>query len=545
MKRITAILAAILALTILLAACGGGSANSSSVPTDSGANAQAGSAAPADSSAPDAPPADAATNAPVDPAVQHTLTVGTLDSADGFDPTVNSNCGLGLTLVYDSILILDYETNEVQPNLAASFGFTDDLTFVLEMRDDVYFSNGEKMTPEDVLFSLSRFVYENSQFETGYSNIDFDASAIDGNTITLKLYEPNSDFAYSLSNDRWASVLCKSYVESTGADAFWDAPIGTGAYVCTENVAGSHAAFERREDYWGDPPQAGTVTVRFYAELTTMMVDYENKVLDIALDVGETDYNLANSGSYNDTVTKLFPAYDILSVTLPQYMDVFQDIRVRQAVAMALDVESITQAVFGSLGTVADSCLIQGMEFYESIGVNEYNPERAKVLLAEAGYGEGELTLLMLFPGMPTNEKAGTIVQAQLAEVGINLTVESGDFATVIPRLMNNECELGLSGTGGGTYIASNIFKLIGEEGTNASQRIADGEFNVFIREGNTSIDPAVRAKAYKNAQQWCADNYWYIPVAYSNGATLYHTNVDNVVGLTARSVNLRFVTFY
>lgn len=533
MKKTTAILALILSLALLLCACGTGT-SSTDTPAEAPTNA------PSAETPSDSDPGDTTPEAPS----AQTLTVGTLDSADGFDPTTNSNCGLGLTLVYDTILILDYDTNEVKPNLATSFEFTDDLTFVMEIREGVYFSNGELMTPEDVVYSLSRFVFENSQFETGYSNIDYDATTIDGNTITLKLYEPDPDLIYSLSNDRWASVLCKSYVESSSADAFWDAPVGTGAYVCTENIAGSHATFERRDDYWGDAAAASTITIRFYTELTTMMVDYETKVLDVALDIGQSEYDIAESGAYADTVTKLFPAYDILSVTMPQYMDVFNDIRVRQAIALALDAEAITNAVFGTLGTVADSCLIEGVEYYVSTGVNEYNPERAKELLAEAGYGEGELELLMLFPGMPTNEKAGTIVQAQLAEVGIKLNVETGDFATVIPRLMNNECELGLSGTGGGTYVAGKILTLISDKGTNASQTIADEEFNAFIREGNTSIDPAVRAEAYKNAQEWVAENYWYIPISYSNGATIYHTNVDNVIGLTARSVNLRFVTF-
>lgn len=531
MKRITMILAAILSMAILLSACGG-STDSNTNPS-AAASPDSGSSAGSDNIANPA----AATSA-------RTLTVGTLDSADGFDPTSNSNCGLGLTLVYDTILTCDYETGEVKPSIATSFGFTDDLTFVMEIRDGVYFSNGELMTPEDVVYSMSRFVYENNQFDPGFDNIDFDAVTIDGNTITLKLYEPDPDLIYGLSNDRWASVLCKSYVESSGAEAFWSDPVGTGPYVCTENIAGSHATYTRKNEYWGDMPEASTVTVRYYSELTTMMVDYENKVLDIALDIGESEYSLAENGSYSDTVTKVFPAYDILSVTLPQYIDTFQDIRVRQAIAAALDAESICKAVYGELGTVADSCLIKGVEYYVPIGVNEYNPERAKELLAEAGYSEGELNLLMLFPGMPTNEKAGTIVQAQLAAVGINLKVESGDFATIIPRLMNNETELGLGGTGGGTYIASKILSIISATSTNASCRISDAEFNDYVKLGGTSIDNAVRADAYKKAQEWCAENYWYIPIAYSNGATVYHTGVDNVIGLTARSVNLKFVTF-
>jgi len=467
-----------------------------------------------------------------------------MDTADGFDPTTNSNCGLGLSLVYDPILKLNYDTNEVMPNLATSFGFTDDLTFTLTMRDDVTFSNGAKMTPDDVVYSLSRFVFENSQFETGYDNIDFDATTINGNTITLKLKEPAPDLPYYLSNDRWASVICKDYVQSSGADAFWDKPVGTGPYTCTENVAGSHATYARKDSYWGVMPQATTVTVRYYSEPTTMMVDFENNELDIAMNVGEADYNTAKSGGYGDTVAKIFPTYDILAVTMPQYMAVFNDIRVRQAVAYALDSKGITQAVFGSLGTVADSCLMPGVEYYTPIRTNEYDPDKAKELLSEAGFKPGDLKLLMLFPGMPTNVMAGTIVQSQLAAVGIDLTVESGDFATIIPRLMNNECELSLYGTGGGTTVTSRLMMLLSATGTNAAVAIKDADFNALINKANTSTDDAVRAQAYKDAQQWVADNYWYVPISFPQGAVLYHSNIDNVTGMTARSLNLCYATF-
>lgn len=518
MKKIVKILALILAMTTFLAAC-------ATTNTDSAASAS-GASATADSTQP------------------KTLTVGTLDSADGFDPTANSNCGLGLGLVYDTILKLNYETNEIEAGLAESWEWKDDTTLVLKIRENIKFSNGNTMTPEDVYYSLWRFVYVNDQFDSGYDDIDFDNSTIDGSTLTLKLKQSAPDLLYNLTNDRWASVICKSYVEASDEDAFWDKPIGTGPYVCKENTAGSQATYERRDDYWGDEPEASTITIRYYSESTTMMVDFENKVLDVALDIGETNYQSALSGGYGDALNKVFPAYDNLALTMPEYIKVFDDVNVRKAIALALDTTAITKAVYGSLGTVADSCLINGASYYEPVGVNEYNPEQAKQLLQEAGYEDGKLQLLMLFPSTPYNEKAATIIQAQLAEVGITVKVETGDFATVIPRLMNKECELGLFGTGGGTYTASGIFATIGATSTNAAVTMTDEEFNKYIQEGDSSTDENTRKDAYKNAQERCAELYRMIPIAYSNSADLYQSSIDNVVGLTARSVNLRYVTF-
>jgi peptide/nickel transport system substrate-binding protein len=472
-----------------------------------------------------------------------TLTVGTRDAADSFDPTTNANSGFGLPLVYDTILYLDPETGEFSGRIAESYEFPDAQTVVLTICEGIKFSNGEDLTPEDVMFSLQRFVVEKSQFESGFDKIDYESSTIDGNTITLKLSEPSPDFLYNLSSGRWASVVNKKYVESTDPEAFWDKPVGTGAYTCVENVAGSHATFQLRDDYWGDKPQAETITINYYPELTTMMVDFENNVLDIAVDVGETEYIKAQDGGYKDTEIEEKSTWDVMSISLPQYVEAFKDEKVREAVALALDVDGITKAVYGTLGEVADSVLIKGMEDYQPQGVNKYDPEQAKKLLAEAGL-DGKLELLMLFPSMPTNDKAGTIIQAQLAEVGIKLNIESGDFATVIPRLMNNECEFALASTSGGTYNASMVFGQFSKKGTNGSVRIDDADFNAYVEEGDTSIDPKVRKDAYGKAQKWIYDSYWKIPVAYPNSATLYHTNVDNLIGMSANALDLKYVIF-
>lgn len=524
MRKITALLALLLCFAMLMSACGAPAAEEPA-------------AAPAEGEAPAA--------APVEEAEAKTLTVGTQDAADGFDPTVNSNCGLGLMLVYDTILYRDPETGVVGPMLAESYEWADETTLVLEIREGVKFSNGETMTPQDVLYSLQRFVTENTQFDPGYDNIDFENSTIEGNTLTLKLFTAAPNLTNSLANDRWASVLCQSYVESSSDDAFWDKPVGTGPYTCVENVNGSHSTYALREDYWGDMPEAETITVRHYSELTTMMVDFENGVLDLALDVGETDYNLAMDGSYGDNVVgKLFPTYDILAITMPEYVEVLDDINVRKAIALALDAEGVTRAVYGSLGTVADSSLIPGVEGYKSVGVNVYDPEQAKQLLADAGYAEGDISLLMVFPSMPANDKASTIVQAMLAEVGINVTVESGDFATVIPRLMNNECELSLFGTGGGTYTATDIYATVGETSTNAGARCTDETFNEYLTSGSTEMDPNLRAESYSKAQDALADTYRFIPLSYANAAVLYHDNIDNVIGTVAKGLSLRYITF-
>ena len=325
MKRMLSMLLA-LAMLLSLAACGGSSGSAGTADSAAKTNsapAETKQDAPADAAAQDDAPAPAE-----DSGEPKELRVGTLDSTDNFDPCSNSDCALGLMMVYDTVLKLNYETMEVEPCIATEWNWVDDTTLELTIRDDVTFSNGDALTPDDVLYSLSRFIYENDQFDPGYDVIDFDASTVDGSKLTLKLKEVDADFLLELANDRWASVVNEDYVKAN-PDSFWDAPCGSGPYTCVENVDGSHSTYQRREDYWGDLPSASTVTVQNYSEATTMMADFETGALDLALDVGETDYQTAIDGGYGDDVQgKTFKTWDLLALCLPQYMDILSLIHI-------------------------------------------------------------------------------------------------------------------------------------------------------------------------------------------------------------------------
>lgn len=546
-KRMLALLMAA-AMVLGLAACGGGSESAApAAPAASGAEAPAEAPANDQPAAPGeaaAPAGDAAAPEEAAPAADspepETLTVGTMDTTDTFDPCASSSCRLGLMMVFDTVLKLDYATQEVQPCIATDWEWVDDTTLKLTIRDDAVFSNGDPVTPEDVLYSLSRFVFENNQFDPGYDNIDFDASTIDGSILTLKLKEIDADFLYMLANDQWASVVCKAYVEAN-PDAWWDAPCGSGPYVCTENVEGSHSSYVLRDSYWGEMPDAENVTIRHYSEATTMIADFENGALDLALSVDEIDYLAAQDGAYGEDVQcALFPTYDVISVQLPEYNPVFDDIRVRQAISMSIDYAAFTNAVYGSLGSVADSFLIPNMAYYTSVGVHEYNPEKAKELLKEAGFDGMEMKLVI--PSMPSNDKAAVILQSFLAEIGITLTVESYDFATAIPILMANGTDISIGGTGGGTYLASTLLDTISKYNTNGAASVTDPEFNDHLDKALATLDDNVRAQEYAAAQQWIFDNCRTLPIAYSNAVNLYHGNISNVTGLVARTVDLSAV---
>lgn len=130
-----------------------------------------------------------------------------------------------------------------------------------------------------------------------------------------------------------------------------------------------------------------------------------------------------------------------------------------------------------------------------------------------------------------------------LKEVGINLSVESYDFATAIPILMANGTDISIFGTGGGTYLDSQVLDTIGQNSTNGGARVSDPEFNEHIEAARVAKDEQTRQAEYDAVQQWAFDNYRTLPIGYAQAVVLYHNNIGNVTGLNARSIDIVAVT--
>ena len=528
MKRALALLLAGMMLLGLLAGCGNNANTASDAPNGEGA-------APGVSD-----PGEEGTYARK--TEEGTLTVGLTDTADSFDPAVSFN-SVGIQLVYDSILVKDPFTGEITSEIAESWEYIDDCTLVIQFRDDVYFSNGEKMTAEDALFSLNRMITENSRWSTFVDAFNFEKSSADGQTLTLITDEPFGPGLNYLTT-RYASVLCKSYVESCSDEDFWDKPVGTGPYECQENVSGSHSTYVAKTDYWGEVPEITTITTRYYAEQSSMMLDYENGDLDMAFDLSVSDADRALNTGIEHSEAVLAPVYDTYSICLPEYVEAFEDIRVRQAIAHALDAAAITASAMGALGVVADSTLPTGVDYKISVGGYEYDPELAQSLLDEAGVKPGDLNLRFVVVNSSTNNNIAELVEAYLGVLGINVTITSADLPTAVPLFMAGETELVINSMGASAQDPDQQYDTVKASSTNATVRITDPEMDGYLMTGRNSVDTEVRRENYEAAQQWLYDSYREIPICDVYECYIYRDYISEFATVSPAAPNLRFVTF-
>lgn len=467
-------------------------------------------------------------------AADKTLTIGTLQTSDNFDPTTSSS-NPTLNLVYDSILMRDPETNEVIGGLAESWEFGEgNTTLTLHFREDVKFTNGETVTPADALYSLKRFTVSDQFYtDSGFDNIDFDACVVDGNDLTLKLFEATALIVDQLADCKWAAVLCESYVEAN-PDSFWDAPVGTGPFILEENEAGSHYTFSRNDDYWQGAAQFSEVTYYIYSDATTMFIDFENGDLDVAINVAAADADRLIEGEV-DAQYERFNTNDINYLSLPWYTPEFDDIRVREAISLALDVAGITKSAFGSLAVAADSVGMPSLPFYVSQGEHKQDIERAKELMAEAGYADGGLSFNLVIFNMPEKQKQAEAIQACLREIGIELTIEAYDPPTAIPIFMQMGTAIALGGTGGGNYDIAKYLSDSAADASNQTTAIQDEQYNEWLRTARYSVDEAERAECYASIQQWQAENLRWIPLNYPVSYTAYQNDVHNVMAFDYR----------
>ncbi len=499
-SRVLSLLLASAMAFSLLSGCGGGSQPSSSPAPGSSPAVGGGSTVTDESSF-------------TRKTAEGTLTIGTTTDTDTFDPASSFNA-IGMQMVYDQLFVNDPVTGEIKGQLAQEWDYRDDTHLYIRITDSAVFSNGEPVTAEDALWSLERILTENSRWSTFVDAIDFaNCEILNDHEFILAYYEPfGPGLAYLAT--RYSSVLCKSYVESSSTDAFWDKPVSSGPYVLKENAAGSHSVYELRDDYWGETPEAKTVTVRNYSEATTMFIDYENGVLDAAFSVDSSDAARLVNGDVSDTHYAIAPGYDVYGLALPEYVEYFDDIKVRQAIAYAIDAPAVAEIGLGVLGGEATSVLPSGVRYKIDAGTYEYNPEMAKQLLTEAGYNSGDISLRFVVVNFPSNVRMAEAIQAYLSAVGINVTVESYDLATAVPIFMACETDLVINSMGATALEPDQQLDTVKASSTNGSVRITVPEVDNWLMTGRNSVDDAVRKDCYENVQKWMYENIRQVTLA-------------------------------
>ncbi|MDD2573669.1 MAG: ABC transporter substrate-binding protein [Firmicutes bacterium] len=356
-----------------------------------------------------------------------TMTVAIDREPQSMDPTA-TNISITCTIVsqiFDTLLDFDPDMNII-PSLAESYEQIDDVTYKFNLRKGVKFHNGEELKASDVVFSLKR-ANEKPVSRAYTQEIDMEGfETPDDYTVIIRTKEPYAAFYQSLCVSRLSIVNEKATLEAE--NDVNSNPVGTGPFKFASWTAGDNVTIERNDDYWGETAKLKQVVFRIITEQSSRVVEIESGGVDAALVLPAVDYERLEDNE--DIDLELYTSHYVRYIAFNTTQDSLADKRVRQALNYATDIDTIRDVLYTEKGAQkATTPVPPGIEGrHEDLAQYDYNPEKAKELLKEAGY-DNDLEISFTYLGNTTNTLMGEMLQEQWKDVGVILTLnplESG-----------------------------------------------------------------------------------------------------------------------
>jgi len=453
----------------------------------------------------------------------------------GLDPAreTDGESFYGSTQIFDNLVEFKNGTTEIQPALAKSWDISDDsLTFTFHLVEDATFHDGTPFNAEAVVFSLGRQLWEDHPYYDlgpwkywGYmdmSNIVKDIVAVDEYTVRFELQKVEAPFLANLAMD-FAAMVSPAAVEKYGSD-FPSNPVGTGPFKFVSWKKDDHIVLERNEDYWRRPAYLDRLILKVIPDATARYLALQKGEIDV-MDFPSPE-DIADMKADPDIKVIQQPGLNVGYLAMNCEKEPFDDVRVRKAFNYAINKEEIIAGVFGDAGTTAKNPIPPTMWSYnEDIDPYPYNPEKAKELLAEAGYADGFKTDLWAMPVarpyFPDGRKVAEIMQAQLKEIGVEAEIVSYEWGTYLEGTDNGKHQTALLGWTGDNGDPDNfLFVLLSIPAAEVpAGNIAfwkDKEFNDLVVEAKSTFDRDKRTELYKEAQEVFHEEAPWVPVAHS-----------------------------
>lgn len=434
-----------------------------------------------------------------------TLNVALTSEPASMDPTqtIDTWSDTVFTNIYETLMEVN-EKGEIVPKLAESYeASADGLTYTFKLKKGVKFHNGEEMKASDVAFSFNR-AKEAAILKSVTADFD-NVEATDDYTVVFHLNKVSAPF---MSNMTYVClcVLSEKAVTEAGEE-YYKSPIGTGPYKFEKWDQGVELDLTYFEDYWGDTPDFTKVKLRFIPEATSRTIELEAGSVDLITDVAATDLSRVEEGENMALATAVGMAIRLMAMNCSKAP--LDDVRVRQAIAYAIDCEAINQAMNLGHGTVATAPISDAVMFHSEVGKNEFNIEKAKELLAEAGYPDG-LDITLSTDTRKEYSDVCVILQQQLAKANIRVTLDNTEWAVFLDKAYQGDTQLFMLGYSCSTPDPDALFYScfhsanIGPQGGMAY--LSDPEVDQLIDASRTELDNAKRTELYEQLQAKLAE---------------------------------------
>ncbi len=336
--------------------------------------------------------------------------------------------------IFDTLVVRDSEMN-LQPSLATSYELVNDTTWQFKLREGVEFQNGEPFDATSVKFTVERILNPElgSKLQSRFVTLDH-AEVVDDYTVNIVTASPDPLLPARLT---LLFMAPPKYVQEEGDEYFGLHPIGTGPYAFVEWVKDDHLSLRANEEYWRGAPAIKEVVFRPIPETSTRIAALLTGEVDI-IDSVPPDQVGAIESSDAAKVASVLSKRQIY-IGLDNINDTpLADKRVRLAINYAVDVPSLIEHIMGGYAIQSASPVLPMYFGYDpDIKPFSYDPEKAKDLLAEAGYPDGFQTALNTPSGRyPMDKETAEAVAGQLSEVGIDVEVKVVEWGVYVNNFL-------------------------------------------------------------------------------------------------------------
>lgn len=408
------------------------------------------------------------------------------------------------------------------PAVASDYIISDDAkTYTFTLRDGITFHDGTPVTIEDVKYSIDRYAEiqgESSAFSSLVDSVDVQ----DDKTLVVNLKESYSEFLPMMT----IAIIPQSNEDPAGN------PIGTGPFKYVSYTPGQNLELEKYDGYWQEGvPSLDSVEFKFIADVDTAFVELQAGTIDIlkyltsaqAETLGD-DYNIVQGSMNLVHAMYLNSAYEPLSKT-----------EVRQALCYAVDRDAINNFIFGGKSHIIGSHMIPAMSKYyepEAETVYSYDPEKAKELLADAGYADGFDLEITVPSSYSQHVDSAQIIADELSQVGINVTLNQVEWSTWLQDVYKGgnfqATVIGFDGT----LAPSDWLKKYVTDDAKNFMHYSNTEYDDVFNTAYTTVDDDVKVENYKKAQMILAED----------AAAVY---IEDPANLVAVSKKFGGYTFY
>ena len=409
--------------------------------------------------------------------------------------------------LFDTLVRWNDETKTAEPSLATKWEQIDDLHWQFTLRDDVYFTNGEKLTANDVIASLqASYDYTLNHYTLWLDPAE--CEGVDDTTVIIGLSRIYNNLPEILGCTYYAIFSAKAF-EEVGNDetVFAVNPVGSGPYKLESWETGSKLTLVRNDDYWGELPYYKYIEFSFISDPVARVNALEAGDVQLAFNIPTAQ--IEELQGYDNLYVNIYEQ----NVGVPIWLTMkntpsLQDENVRKAIFLAIDKELLVQAAYGGYGTASHSSVTgQSSPYYFESETYAQDVETAKQLIADSGWSAEDLTYTTYAVNGGSTAHY-EVLKAQLDAIGVTLNIETVDLTVMLEHSWVGEIPIGF---------AENDNWDVGRMLEFADSRI-ETSWNAYVGEGEEELHALIdaawaasdeeRYDAYAAVQQWLSDHY-------------------------------------